>query len=77
MAAMNPARGPAADGVDDAAHRVVAVQARARSLDNLDAIHAFERDARPVHPAAERIVEGHAVDQHQRAADAARADAAQ
>ena len=38
---------------------------------------AVQRHARPVHPAAERVVERHAVEQHERAADAARADAAQ
>ena len=38
---------------------------------------ALERHARPVHPAAERIVERHAVDQHERPAHAARPDAAQ
>ena len=69
--------GTRGDDVDDAAHRVVAVEARARPVDHLDAIDALERHARPIHPAAERIVERHAVDQHQRAADAARADAAQ
>ena len=70
-------RRPAADDVDDAAHGVVAVQARARAVDDLDALGALQRHARPVDPAAERIVERHAVDEHERAADAARPDAAQ
>ena len=65
------------DDVDHAAHAVVAVQARARAVDDLDAIDALERNARPVDPAAERIVERHAVHEHERAADAARPDPAQ
>ena len=72
-----PPRWTGADDVDDAAHRVVAVEAGARSVDDLDAIHAFERHARPVDPAAEGIVERCAVHQDERAADAARPDAAQ
>ena len=62
--------------VDDAPHRVVAIQARARSIDHFDAIDAFERDARPVHPPAERIVFGDAIGQHECPADTARPDAA-
>jgi hypothetical protein len=68
---------PRALDVDDAAHRVVAVEARAGALHQLDAIDVVERHARPVDPAAERIVERDAVDEHQRPADAARPDAAQ
>ena len=56
---------------------IVAVQARRRVLGDLDAIDADERHARPVHPAAERIVERDAVEQDERAALAARPDAAQ
>ena len=67
----------AADDVDDAAHAVVAVDARARPFDDLDAIDGVERQAAPVHPSAERIVDGNIVDEHERAADAARPDPAQ
>src|SRR6185295_7819234 len=48
---------PARGDVDDPAHRVVAVQARARTVDDLDPIDAHQRDASPVHPSAKRIVE--------------------
>ena len=72
-----PPRRPVADDVDDAAHRVVPVEARTRSIYDFDPVGALERHARPVHPAAERVVERDVVHQHQRAADAARADAAQ
>ena len=72
-----PAGRTARHDVDDAAHGVVAVQARARSVHDLDAVHALERHAGPVHPPAERIVERDAVDEHQRAAHAARPDPAQ
>ena len=68
---------PRADDVDHAAHRVVAVDAGAGAVHHLHPVHVVERHARPVHPAAERIVERHAVDQHQRPAHAARPDAAQ
>ena len=71
------ARRTAWHDADDAAHRVVAVQAGARSVHDLDAVGALERHARPIHPAAKRIVEGHAVEQHERPAHAARTDAAQ
>ena len=71
------ARGPRRDHVDDAAHRDVAVEARGRVFGDLDLLHAQQRHARPVHPAAKRIVEGDAVEQHERAALAARTDAAQ
>ena len=66
-----------ADDVDDAAHRVVAVQARAAAVHHLDPIGALQRHARPVHPAAERIVERRPVDEDERPAHAARPDAAQ
>ena len=72
-----PARRPAGDDVDDAAHRDVAVQTRRRALGDLDAVHAGERHAGPVHPPAERIVERDAVEQDERAALTARADPAQ
>ena len=71
------ARGPAGDHIDHAAHGDVAVEARGRVLGDLDLVDAEQRHPRPVDPAAERVVEGHAVEQHQRAALAARADAAQ
>src|SRR2546426_343638 len=38
-----PTRRAVADDVDDAAHRVVAVQTGGRSIHDLDAIDAFER----------------------------------
>src|SRR5207247_1897480 len=44
------ARRTAWHDVDDAAHRVVAVQAGARSVHDLDAVGALERHARPIHP---------------------------
>ena len=69
--------GPRADDVDHAAEGVVAPDARARPVDQLDALDAFQRDARPVHPSPERIVERHAVNQHQRPAHPARSDPAQ
>ena len=68
--------GARGNDVDHAAHAVVAVQARTRAVDHLDAIDALERNARPVDPSAERIVEGHAVHEHERAADTARPDPA-
>ena len=68
---------PAGDDVDDAAHGVVAVEARRRVFGDFDAVDAHHRHAGPVDPAAERVVERHTVEQHQRAALAARADAAQ
>ena len=71
-----PPHRSAGDDVDHASHRVVAVQARSRPVDHLDPIRRLERDTRPVHPAAERIVERHAVEQHQRTADATRSHAA-
>jgi hypothetical protein len=72
-----PARGTAGDDVDHAAHGDVAVQARRGAFGDLDAIDAGQRDAAPVDPAAERIVEGNAVEQDERAALTARPDAAE
>ena len=72
-----PAARPRALYVDHATHCVVAVQARPGAFHQLDAIDVLERHARPVHPATERVVERDAIDEHQRAADAARPDAAQ
>ena len=69
-------RRAAGDDVDHATQAVVAV-ARARAVDHLDAIDALERNARPVDPAAKRIVEGHPVHEDKRAADTARPDPAQ
>ena len=73
----HPARGPRRDDVDDAAHRVVAIQARGRAVGHLDTVHAVQGHTRPVDPAAEGIVEGDAVQHHERAALPARSDAAQ
>ncbi len=63
--------------VDDTPHGVVAVEARARAVHDLYAVRASKRHACPVHPSAERVVEGHAVEKHERAAHAAGADAAE
>ena len=70
-------RRPVRHDVDDPAHRVVAVQARRGAVDDFDALGIHHRHARPVDPAAERIVERNVVEQHEGAADAARSDAAQ
>ena len=69
--------GPAREDVDDAAEGVVAPHARAAAADDLDLLDALQRDAVPVHPAAERVVDRDAVDQHEGAAGPARADAAE
>ncbi len=71
-----PARCRSRHEVDDAAHRVVPVQAGARAIDDFDPIDSLERHSRPVHPAAERVVERDAVEEDERAAHAARPDAA-
>ena len=63
--------------VDHTAHAVIPVEARARTVDDLDAVHALHRHTRPVHPAPERIVERHAVHEDEGAADPARSDPAQ
>src|SRR5262249_26707017 len=47
------------------------------AADDLDLLDPLQRDAVPVDPAAEGVVGRHAVDQHERPAGAARADAAE
>ena len=68
---------PAGEHVDDAADGVVAPGARAAAADDLDLLDPLQRDAVPIDPAAEGVVGRHAVDQHERPAGAARADAAE
>src|SRR5207248_1310625 len=69
--------GMARDDVDDASHRDVAIQARGGIFGDLDAIDALEWNAGPVHPSAERIVEGNAVEQDERSALTTRTDPSQ
>src|SRR6185312_16078562 len=57
------------DEVDHSAHRVIAIKARAGTIDDLDALGALHWNSRPIHPAAKGIVVRHAVDQNERAAD--------
>jgi hypothetical protein len=63
------------DDVDDAAHGVGAVHGGTRSAHDFHALHAFERhrDIHIVMPGL-RVVEAHAVEQHQRLAEARAAD---
>ena len=63
------------DDVDHAAHGVRAVERGARSAHHLDALDAFERH-RDIHVvvAGLHVVEPHAVEQHQRLAEARAAD---
>ena len=69
--------GPPREDVDDATEGIVAPGARAAAPDDLDLLDALQRDAVPVDPAAERVVDRHSVHQHERPAGAARSDAAQ
>jgi hypothetical protein len=69
--------GARGEQLDDAAERRAPPRARAAAAHDLDALQRLPRDPAPVHPATERVVERGAVEQHQGAADAARADAAQ
>src|SRR4030095_4046950 len=68
---------PTGEDVDDAAERVIAPRARATAANDLDLLDPLQRDAVPVDPAAEGVVDRYAVDQHEGAAGTARADAAQ
>src|SRR6185437_12287137 len=65
------------EDADFAAHREVAEQAGRGAARNLDPLDFVGNELRPVDPAAERIVHGHAVPQHQRAARAGATYAAQ
>ena len=69
--------GAARDDVDDPAHGLRAVQVGGAAPDQIDSAHGLARDAVPVDPAPERIVERDAVLEHERAAGSARAHAAQ
>ena len=70
-------RRAARDDVDDAAHSLGAVEVGGAAAHQLDGAHGLARDAVPIDPAPERIVERDAVLEHQRAAGSARAHAAQ
>ncbi len=72
-----PLEGTPRDDVDDPAEGVVAPHACAPAAHDLHLLHALQGDAVPVHPAAERVVDGNAVEQHEGTAGPARADAAQ
>ena len=63
--------GPARDHVHHATQRVVAPDARATAAHHLDLLDAEPRDAAPVHPAAERVVDRDLVQEHQGPAGAA------
>ena len=71
------ALGCSRDDVQHAAHGIGAVQAGAGAVHHFDALGALHRQRRPVHPASERVVERHAVEEHETAAHAARPDAAE
>src|SRR5262249_25719851 len=68
---------PAGEHVDDAADGVVAPGARSPAPGDPGLVHPPQRDPGPGGPAAEGVVGRHAVDQHERRAGAARADAAE
>ena len=67
----------ARDDVDDAAHGVGAVDRALRPAQHLDALDIVERDRREIELVADRrrVVDAHAVDEHQRVADVAAAQA--
>src|SRR3982750_3446737 len=65
------------DEVNHSTHRVIAIEAGAGTIDDLDALRALHWNPRPIHPAAKRIVVRHAVDEHERAADPAWSDPTQ
>src|SRR2546425_10541785 len=69
--------GPPGEDVHDAADRVVAPHAGPPAVDDLDLLDRLERDPIPVHPAPERVVDRDTVEQHEGAARAAWADAAE
>src|SRR5207247_6776096 len=69
--------GPPGEDVHDAAECPVAPHARPPAMDDLDLLDGLERDAVPVHPAPERVVDRDTVEQHEGAARTARADAAE
>ena len=54
--------------VDDPAHGIVAPEARATPAHDFDLIDAEHRHAVPVHPAAERVVQGNVIGQDERPA---------
>ena len=65
------------DELHGAAEGAAAVEVRRSAAQHLDPLDRQARQARPVDPAAEGVVERDAVGQHQRAARAARAQSAQ
>ena len=65
------------EDLDDAADRVGAVEVAAAAAQHLDAVDRRLRQLVPVDPAAERVVERHAVGEHQRPARTGAAQAAQ
>src|SRR5438094_8077773 len=69
--------GPPGEDVHDAAECPVAPHARPPAVDDLDLLDRLERDPIPVHPAPERVVDRDTVEQHEGAARAAGADAAE
>ena len=66
----------AAEGLDDAAERRAAVQVGGPALQDLDPLDRGPGNAAPVDPAAEGVVQGHAVEEDERAAGPARPHAA-
>jgi hypothetical protein len=61
------AHGRPGDYIDDAAHRRVAPERGAAAAHDLDTIDIVERNAVPLDIAEERVVDRHAVEQHQHA----------
>src|SRR5262249_22288043 len=63
--------------IHHSAESVVAINAGVRTLYNFHLPDIGHGDARPVHPAAERVVERNVIDKNKRAAHTTRPDAAQ
>lgn len=72
-----PGRGGSRDDLHDAAQGAAPVEVRRPAPQDLEPLDRGARDARPVHPAAEGVVERQAVGEHEGAARPARPEAAQ
>ena len=72
-----PRAGPASEDLRDTAQGPAAVEVGGAAAEHLEPLHPPSRDAAPVHPCAEGIVEGKTVEEDQGPAGSARPEATQ